>query len=330
MTTQLIVDPSRIEQELLQIWEALAKENKTRACLFNLIIFSSLSSRTDYFRTIVQTVIEKFPCRVLFISADPESSTSYLKTAVSVISSGSIACDNIDIGVAGDDWKKVPFLLLPHLVPDLPVYLLWGEDPGKKHPLFAPLSQLATRVIFDSESTNDLKQFAHSLLSFKGKEVADLNWARTEGWRDLLISLFAVADLGRANRLVITYNCHTTPFFGHTRIQALYVAYWLASRLQWKFRVDFQLVDWLEVGPGNLVALEFATEQGIFVQCKRLPKEPQRVQVHIETREKCDLPYQFVLGKAMSGQSLAKEVTSQGTSPHYLETLRAIDAAILG
>ncbi len=113
MTIQQIVDPSNIEPELIRIWETLAKEKKTtRASLFNLIVFTKLSSRTDYFRNIVQKVVEKFPCRTLFISHDPDSPKPYLKTAISVLSpsaqDASIACDQIDIGVAGFDLEKFP------------------------------------------------------------------------------------------------------------------------------------------------------------------------------------------------------------------------------
>ena len=78
MTIQQIVAPELIESELIKIWEALAKENKMRASLFNLIVFNRLSPRTDYIRSIVQKVDEKFPCRTLFVSEDPEAKESYL------------------------------------------------------------------------------------------------------------------------------------------------------------------------------------------------------------------------------------------------------------
>ena len=85
MTIQQIVSPERIETELLKIWEDLSKENKMRASLFNLVVFNRLSSRTDYIRNIVQKVVEKFPCRTLFISQDTDTKQNYLKTAISVL-----------------------------------------------------------------------------------------------------------------------------------------------------------------------------------------------------------------------------------------------------
>lgn len=324
MTIQKIVDPAHIESELLNIWDQLAKENKTRACLFNLIVFSSESPRTDYLRTIVQKVAEKFPCRTLFISSDPNSKHTYLKTAVSVISSASIACDQIDIGVAGSEETQVPFLLLPHLVPDLPIYLLWGEDPSVPHPLFDPLCKLATRLIFDSESTDHLPRFAKSLLNFNNKEIADLNWARTEGWRDLLISLLETSDLTQAKTFQITHNSHNTPFFCHNQIQSLYVKTWLKTRLHWNLEPKIISEDWEKLGTGNLIAIRFETKNGLCVDARRIPEELHQVQIQKNDAVKCDLPYQFMLGRAATGQSLVKEVTAHGTSLHYLDVLKEL------
>ena len=124
---QQIVDPEKIESELKKIWETLAKEKKTRASLFNLIVVNRQQSRTDYIRNIVQEVIEKFPCRTLFISEDPAAKAPSLQTAISVLipknREGSTACDLIDIAVAGSDVNKVHFLILQHLLQQLYHYV---------------------------------------------------------------------------------------------------------------------------------------------------------------------------------------------------------------
>jgi hypothetical protein len=38
----------------------------------------------------------------------------------------------------------------------------------------------------------------------------------------------------------------------------------------------------------------------------------------------CELPYQYVLGKTATGQSLVQEITRRGTSEHYLEMLKKL------
>lgn len=348
MTIQQIVDPSNIEPELIRIWEALAKENKIRASLFNLIVFTRFSPRTDYFRNIVQKVVEKFPCRTLFISHDPDSPQPYLKTAISVVSpsaEASIACDQIDIGVAGPDLQRVPFVILPHLIPDLPIYLLWAEDPSISHPLFPPLAKLATRIIFDSESADSLLAFAQTLLELKEKtgiDVADLNWARTEGWRDLISSTFDIGQrlalLKQISHLNIVYNARETEFFCHLKIQAMYLLAWVSSRLGWKFEnatpslqfkfksaaARIQSDTWEKLGPGTVISVNLQTTDGHQFDAGRIPDAYHHVKIQFSSMEQCDLPYRFVLGQTATGQSLVNEICKKGTSVHYLDMLKEL------
>ncbi len=342
MTTQMLVDPENIESELLKLWEKLAKE-KMRACLFNLIVFNKLSTRTDYIRNIVQKVSEKYPCRVLFISSDPDSPNPYLKTAISVVGNGNIACDYIDIGVSGPEIEKVPFLLLPHMIPDLPVSLLWTEDPSIAHPLFDPLSKLATRLIFDSEAADTLLAFSQKILKLNasGIDTADLNWARTEQWRDLIASLFHSGEkLDKIQEVRITYNAKKTESFCHLKVQSMYLLGWLSSRLGWEFRkatrdlhftfeskknkvrAEVRAVEWEKLGPGSVISIDLATQDGHLYQCARILTQYHRVAIQISSPEKCELPFEYLLGKTATGQSLIKEIITQGTSSHYIEMLK--------
>lgn len=339
MTTQQIVDPNKIEPELIRIWEGLAKE-KMRACLFNLIVFNRISERTDYFRDVVQKLSEKYPCRVLFITHDPESQHPYLKTAVSVVGNGNIACDYIDIGFSGPDIERVPFVLLPHIIPDLPISLLWTEDPTKPHPLFDPLIKLAHRVIFDSESADSLLTFSQKVLSLQSRiHTADLNWARTEGWRELIASLFHSGErINQIKDVRITYNARETPFFCHLKVQSLYLLAWLSSRLHWSFKkatknlqftfesqsAEIHSALWEKLGPGTVISVDIATEDQHLYQCSRIPTQYHYVTIQISSPEKCELPYQFVLGRTATGQSLVKEIITQGTSEHYIDMLKEI------
>lgn len=350
VAAQQIIEPSQIESGLITLWDKLKKENKTRASLFNLIVFNRASPRTDYARSIVQKVVEQFPCRTLFIAYDPHVKIPYLKTAISVVSpqgeKSEIACDQIDIGIGGPDLKRVPFLILPHLIPDLPTYLLWTETlhPGY-HSLFESLSKLATRVIFDSESEDNLLSFAQALLHLRkttGIDIADLNWARTEEWRDLTASLFdhpgRLEDLKKVSSIQLIYNAQETEFFSHLQVQSLYFVSWLAARLNWKWekteknlrfyfdhlKVEIASEHWKQLGPGTLIGTTFETSDQHVYSAKRLPDEYYHVRVDISTPERCELPYQFVLAKTAAGHSLVKEICTKGTSSHYMETLEKL------
>ncbi len=336
LTIQQIVEPSQIEPELIRIWEELAEKNKIRASLFNLIVFTKNSPRTDYFRNIVQKVVEKFPCRTIFISHDPEA-PSYLKTAISVVTAtpkedASIACDQIDVGVGGCELlEKVFFLILPHLIPDLPINLLWAEDPTIPHPLFEPLSSLSNRMIFDSECADNLGNFAKKLLELKKKKVdiADLNWARTEGWRDLIASSFDARKelLKQIDHMLITYNEVPTEFFCHLKVQALYLFAWGSARLNWKKgppSIEIKSEKWEKLGPGTIIGVEIHTKDEHLFQAKRIFDMHHYVQIQFTSSDQCDLPYRYVLGQTATGQSLVREITRKGTSLHYLEMLEEL------
>lgn len=341
MSIQQIVDPGKIEPELIRLWEGVAKE-KMRACLFNLIVFNRLSPRTDYIRNIVQKVSEKYPCRVLFISSDPDAPRPYLKTAVSVVGDGAIACDYIDIGVSGPDIEKVPHLILPHLIPDLPISLLWTEDPCQPHPLFDPLSKWAHRIIFDSESADSLLAFSQKVLQLRattGIDTADLNWARIEGWRDLIASLFRSGEhLHQIQDIRICYNERQTESFCHLKVQSLYLLSWMASRLNWKLKKadknlrftfeqqkgEIHATLWEKLGSGTIISVDLATQGGQLYQCARIPTQYHRVSIQISSSEKCELPYQYLLGQTAAGHSLIKEIIMKGTSPHYLQMLATL------
>lgn len=353
MTIQQIVSPESIETELLKIWEDLSKENKMRASLFNLVVFNRLSSRTDYVRNIVQKVAEKFPCRTLFISQDPDAKTNYLKTAISVITpnakESTIACDLIDIGVAGTDIEKVFSLLLPHLIPDLPINVLWTEDPSVPHPLFEPLSNLATRMIFDSESADNLLSFANTLLNLHSQtkiDIADLNWARTQGWRNLIASIFdspsRLKELKATNFLKLCYNSRESEFFCHLKIQSMYLLAWLSSRLGWKItkaesvlRFAFQSEtgpieagivseSWEKLGSGTVISAKITTSEGHTFLAERIKDRYHYVKIHLASSDSCELPYEFVLGQTATGQSLVQEICMKGTSVHYIDMLKEL------
>src|SRR5207244_3710520 len=71
-------------------------------------------------------------------------------------------------------------------------------------------------------------------------DIADLNWARTQGWRDLIASTFDTQErmglLQEISSLQVIYNSREPPFFCHSRAQSIYLLAWFASRLGWHLK----------------------------------------------------------------------------------------------
>lgn len=349
-----IIPPSEIQSELSRIWDALEGSNKIRASLFNLIFYTKKKQRAEYIRKISEKVLEKFPSRVIFITEDEEG--DFLNTRVSVISTGAgdtdIACDFIQLDVAGSYTERVPFVILPHILPDLPIYVIWSEDPAKESPLLNQLKKLAHRLIFDSEATPDLAVFAKTLLLLEQDphlDVADLNWARMESWRELLASTFYTKErlgiLHETKKIQILYNDKTSLFLCHPQIQAIYLQGWLASQLSWKLQSieekkgtytfkytrekgEVEVTLYPEqngsVKPGDILSLDLETESNAHFSFGRNLNLPSQVSMRFSTLESCDLPLTYLFAKDESGASLVKEICHKGTSKHFTALLERI------
>ncbi|MBM3207525.1 MAG: hypothetical protein FJZ57_02830 [Chlamydiae bacterium] len=357
MSAAHIVAPSKIQSELNDLWSSMENKNKMRASLFNLIFYTKKSPRDEYIRRITQKIIEKFPARIFFISTDTSSTEDSVKTAVSIMSAEQgefdVTCDFIEISATSASEYQVPFIIMPHIVPDLPIFLLWGEDPAKQSPLREQLEKVATRLIFDSETAEDIIVFAKSILAIKEKskcEIADLNWARLESWRDLLTAIFNDTNnfnrLKKVHKLKIIYNAQETPFFCHTRIQSIYLQSWLASRLGWtllgsslegdsvcftynnatKNKVDVTIESQRHsnLPPGLIVSLDLADGENETFHFERNIEALNEINCSYSSSVTTTIPTKLLIAKGESGQSLVKEICHKGTSNHYLEIVKLL------
>jgi len=111
-------------------------------------------------------------------------------------------------------------MVLPHLIADLPVFLLWGQDPTADLTVLPKLEGLADRLIFDSEAVDDLPRFASRLLAKASDGFVDMNWARLSPWRQTLAHPFNnaldIAQLREAETVEIVFTAAPPPVFSIT------------------------------------------------------------------------------------------------------------------
>lgn len=349
-----VISPAHIERELAHIWDSFQGTKKMRASLFNLIFFTQKKTRADYVQAIAQKVIEKFPARIIFVSLDPELKGE-LEASVSVMPVGSgeydIACDYIQLKATQATKERVPFIILSHLIPDLPIYLVWEEDPCKNDPLFDQLQQISTRTIFDSEATENLPLFTHFLLqTYESSKcpVADLNWARIESWRDLLSTTFYRQDrlqyLQKASLIQIFYNAKESAYYCHTAVQPTYLQGWIASQMGWQFQekkqsskqcsyiykkptgsltIELYPEQHPQLAAGTIASIELASEEAHFSFGRNLDI-PHQISMRFSTPNYCEIPLKYLFAKAESGQSLVKEISHKGMSEHFLKLLHLL------
>jgi len=346
--------PSTIELELRHILDAMQGTNTMRACLLNLIIYTKDSPRRSYFEKVAQKIIEKFPSRIIFLSEYEKKDGLHTYVSVLTAKSGDnlIFCDLITIEFGESFAKRVPFIILPYILPDLPLYILWGEDPIYKNPNWLQLEKFIYKLIFDSEVIKQLPRFATSMANYLqicSYKIADLNWARIEEWRKLLAVSFHTADkiegLQQTKCMKITYNCTESALFSHTKIQALYLQSWLASRMHWDFQsivmnkknliisysnqnssieVILQPTMLTTIQPGGIFSLEIDTVNNLHFLFKRSAKNPLHISIDFSNPNFCEIPTYYLFSSEESGQSLVQEIFHRGPNIHFFQALQIV------
>lgn len=352
MDTKQSIAPADIQSELNHLWDAQIADEEAKACLFNLIIYTHEPRRTDYFKGVMRLVIEQFPCRIIFIQCHPDI-PSALNIYVSIEKSQSeqgIVCDQVILEAGKNELERIPFLILPLLMPDLPIYLFWGQDPSKENTILPHLQHLATRLVFDSESTEDLYKFSENMLErlkSTSSPIVDMNWARIGGWREVLSRTFdspeRIEQLVKSHLIKIAYNSCPSCFFTQPETQAVYLQAWLASRLGWQFKA-------LEKQAGTIVLhyqqaqaptqihlipivnqkfepeelLDFDVSGPNDYNCHLLRVETDLIKAEVCNQFQCELPFTLYLPTLRNGKNFMQEIFFHKISEQYEPMLQFI------
>lgn len=351
---------SQIENELNQLWKSRSQAN-TKASLFNLIIYTHEPRRTAYFQDIARLVMSQFPCRIIFIQGDQNAQNAYLHAKISIGDENltTPACDLIFFEAAGSFLANIPNLILPYFLPDLPIYLLWGQDPTTENTILPSLQKFAKRLIFDSESCEDLQCFSQTMLKRLESspiDIIDMNWARIKGWQEVLAHAFdsheRIQQLSSSQTITITYNNRPSDLFLHPDTQTIYLQAWLATQLNWQFKglkkhehtlvLSYQspslansLLTLNLVGQrrDNLQAEEIfnfeATDPGNFLYTLNRTGESQVI-VHCHTIDRCEIPLTLSLPNLCSGRSFIQEIFYQKPSQQYWQMLNLVSQIAWG
>lgn len=343
-----------IEAELDKLWEA--RGNLIRASLFNLVVYSQDPSRIPFLNEVIQATVDKFPSRILFIQCDMTPGAKNLEVIVSDelkgIGNTSIACDLLVIKASQDQLHRVPFIVIPHLIPDLPLYLLWDHNPTLEKVILPHLQPFANRLIFDSDWVDNLKEFSSEMLALMDAqpslEVMDINWVRSHDWRDAMRQVFNSEarrqHLSMNCGIQIQYNNSSLKKIRHPELQSLYFAGWLAAQLQWKetgrrcekgewllnftkegheFTVKISPQNSEQFSPGTIVQVDVLGPNDSSFFISPVANTP-KVVVHISSQETCELPFTLSMATFKKDFPFIAELMFDYTSPHYKNMLKLI------
>lgn len=343
-----------IEKELSALWNNRQTKKQIRASLFNLIIYSPNQQEANTLNEIVHAIVEKFPCRIIFIHGDHRPEQNYMQVTVSnaIIGHGdfSIVCDQINIEVSCSQMHRVPYIILPHVVQDLPIYLLWGQNPLMDNHILPALRAYAEKLIFDSDC-GDFQKFSKPMLGLMDAwniSFMDINWARVSGWRSVIAQTFdndkALHDLQFCNSIKIVYNKKPVPSGQKQKIPSLYLQGWLAAQLGWTYagnrvedstlvlcyqKEDHKIEIFLvgkennDFFPGSIFSFELEGPKEHSYAILRMGAD-DRVVTHICSMEQCEMPFILRLGDLNRGTYFMQEFFYKQAGEHYRNMLRII------
>lgn len=331
-------------------------QNLIKASLFNLIVVANSLSRGLQCQELVRLVTEKFPCRVIFVQSDESSQADFFHTEHTIQSIGtgstSVCFDQFTIDSSTNQLHKVPFLILPNIMPDLPVYILLGHDPTNDHVILPQIHKYANRVVFDCETIDNLQRFSERMLAMMQEshgDLIDVNWARTKAWREVMARVFGSPDtlehLKQAKMIQISFAGRALHPQPRHELQAIYLQAWLAAQLGWNLEstkkedghlsisyrshqgeitVSIVPKDTEVIESGAIYSIEVMThsEAHYLVSHER---EHQLVTVHASTLERCEMPYTLFLHNYQKGTALVNEIFYQPFSEHYQAMLHALN-----
>lgn len=325
------LDVQAVERELSQLWKQNASAEEAgeegammRARVLNLMVYVSTEEAQRETTEMLMEVAASHPCRALVMVALREAADRDIEIFVSAYCqspagtrASHLCCEQVTLIARGRFAVELPSATTPLLVPDLPVFLHWRDSLPAGDAVFTSLVRASDRVIIDSADFrsphDDLIALAALLQRVRAAHAAlsDLNWTRLTSWRSLLAGFYDVqeyrAALDRLNGVYIEYvAAEGAP--EAIAPQALILAGWLASRLDWRVssklatQADKEARVALFDKQGRRLAVEFR-------QVERPEMRPGRL-ARIELRAEGEPATNFVVSRSEDGRRLETHLSS--------------------
>lgn len=226
-----------MHQELLRQSGEEARE--VRLSVLNLVAACTDVEAADVASQTVGLIAASHPARAIIIVADREG-PAQIEADLSLQSAptrhGEICAEQVRLTVGGEPARHLASVVTPLLVPDVPVYLWLVGAPPLEQAFGDEAIAICQRIIIDTGSYADaaaaLRQVSDGMRRHQdGVALADLAWARTRRFRELVAQTFDSPETHRLMQHVTGIEVESSG--RHPSSQAWLFAGWLASRLGW-------------------------------------------------------------------------------------------------
>jgi glucose-6-phosphate dehydrogenase assembly protein OpcA len=245
----MTVSAQMIEKDLTELWKADPGEKTKnlglqRVYTTNLVAYASDHEEGYRAEQIMNDLAEKHPGRYILIRPAADTTEAPLRYYVlghcffGVGREKKVCCDFIKLVAQREVIENLYGFTFSLLTPDLPVEFWWPGNLPYQNVFFDKMAEQSSRVWVDSSKFKEPIQSLARLSAFWDSRyphtlLGDLNWIRIQRWRALIAEMFDgewAKYLKNVKKVSIAYGEGTQP------TRSFFLACWLASRLNWKYK----------------------------------------------------------------------------------------------
>ena len=257
-----------------------------RALTMNLIGIAHLDDAAALC-AITEQLHRHTPCRAFMLLLDENADDEAAEVSATTRRHGEIrdiVLEEIVLRVRTADLPRIPGLLRPLIIDDLPSHLFWALPWPAKERSFDTLAQLCQHAIVDSSSFGNPARELPILSRRReqGQLLSDLSWLRVQPWRRALAEAFERFDW-RPNTSVNGTVRHGKA----ARATAMLLSDWLYERLAASIALEPD-GDADSVGPDHVV-LHVLLESGEIEIV--IDTQDDKLVTHVTAQSHCYMPF---------------------------------------
>ncbi len=257
-----------------------------RALTMNLICIADVGD-AESLRTITEQLHRHTPCRTFLLLLDEEAANETAELSATTRCHDNIrdiVLEEIVLHVSTKDLTRIPGLLRPLIIDDLPSHLLWSLPWPAKEESFDTLAQLCQHAIIDSSGFGNPARELPILSQRRenGQRLTDLSWLRVQPWRRALAEAFERFQWQPNTQVSGTVRHGKT-----ARAAAMLLSDWLHERLAVSVALEPNgNAD--SIGPDH-VSLQLALESGGIEIV--IDMQGDKLVTHVTTQSHCYMPF---------------------------------------
>lgn len=303
VTARHSVSPSAVPEALRGMWHEHCGGNEdasiSRALLTNLVVVVD-EPREAPMRLLLEALSARLPCRAFLVAVHKGNGPFATEVHGAARLHGKtrdIVLEQIELKVPEDAFSRVPGVVRPLLVHDLPTRCYWAAPWPEDAHRFDSMAKMAELTILDSSRfllpARELD--AVEQRRRRGRRLTDLEWMRLRPWRRALAEVFERATFREHVPTEVTIRYGEAGVAG-----ACLLGRWLESRLAATVVVE------ASGAPGQDLAGVDLRHGNAHAHVELI--DGARLQVAVETEAACFLPVHVAASRGGEGDLLAAAI----------------------